>query len=275
MKFKFKYMIISALTLAIGIFVLVFFVGGLKASAFSYDNIPFDEEAFIIDMEYLQKYDRKISFGKDFTDEEIDGLVEKLKENKYRAEHINFYGERAIYIGLGVSSTNEAKDRELKDEEMYFAKLIIARELDKNDFKFTQIQSETNDFEIEFLTAKAKAKLEIIRGNLVSQGYTATVDEDKINLKYSNVLLNSKLSELTKRQMAQIAIDGDDADPILILAVEKAVTQAKLTLSKKAESIVRSELFSGITFKSSIFELEKSLHKTINLQCFLMKIRLM
>ena len=77
MKFKFRYIIIAALTLTISIFLLVFFVGGLNASAFNKDNIPFDEKAFIVDMEYLQKYDRKVSFGSSFTEEDIDNIVVK------------------------------------------------------------------------------------------------------------------------------------------------------------------------------------------------------
>ena len=257
MKFKFRYIIIAALTLTISIFLLVFFVGGLNASAFNKDNIPFDEKAFIVDMEYLQKYDRKVSFGSSFTEEDIDNIVVKLKDNQYRAEHTNFYGDRAIYIGLGVGSTNEAKDRELKEEEMYFAKLVIAKEVDNNDFKFTKFETEEKDFEIEFLSVKAKDAQGIIQTNLVMQGYNSVSDTNVISIKYSENLVKSQLSELTKRQMNQIAIDGDDADPILIEAVENAIIKAKTTLTKKAESIVRSELLTGITFRSSIFETNK------------------
>lgn len=254
MKFKFRYIIIAALTLTISIFLIVFFVGGLSASVLSKDNMSFNEDKFIIDMEYLQKYDRKISFGASYTDEDIDNIVDKLKVNKYLAEHTNFYGERAIYIGLGVGSSNEVKDRELKNEEMHFAKLVIAKELDNNDFKFTTFNTEVKDFEIEFLSAKAIASKSEIHANLVSSAYTATLDGNIIKLKYSDNLVRNNLSELTKRQMAQIAIDGEDADPILVSIVEEAIIQAKIILTKKAESIARSEILTGITFVSSIFE---------------------
>ncbi|MDY0363710.1 MAG: DUF5696 domain-containing protein [Bacilli bacterium] len=257
MKFKFRYIIIAALTLTIGIFLLAFFVGGLIPSVLDKDNIPFNEDKFIVDMEYLQKYDRKISFGSSFSEEDINDLVDKLKENKYLAEITDFYGEKAIYIGLGVGDSNEAKDKELKDEEMFFAKLVISREFDKNDFKFTSTETEIKDFEIEFLSVKAKEKIENIRVNLISQGYTVTVDGDIISLKYSDNLVKTKLTELTKRQMNQIAIDGEDADPVLVAAVEAAIDQAKTILSNKAESIARSELLTGITFESSIFETSK------------------
>ncbi|MFA6827215.1 MAG: hypothetical protein WCR64_02060, partial [Bacilli bacterium] len=106
MKFKFRYIIIAALTLTIGIFLLAFFVGGLIPSVLDKDNIPFNEDEFIVDMEYLQKYDRKISFGSSFSEEDINDLVDKLKENKYLAEITDFYGEKAIYIGLGVGDSN-------------------------------------------------------------------------------------------------------------------------------------------------------------------------
>lgn len=230
---KIRYVFLTLIVLALGIAVMLYFVGGLQVSALKDNNLAFDEKEFIVDMEYLQKYDRKIKFGSDISDDVINSILEDINANKnYSAEITEYYGQKAIYINFGVGNNEDSIEL-----EYYQVKNLIAKKVTNfdSDFAFEATTTNNNDYKISLLSSEANENKTIIV-NLLKQ--------------------DPKVEGLDARDEWTVTTNGTE---IFIKYPTNARDKSDLVnkLNNKAEAIVKTEFIKNVTFINSIFENEK------------------